>query len=130
MNYIYAGLLLLLFPIIGYPQNEVAKRIIIIGNAGKNQNIHFSEAVRNNIVFDANTTVLYIGNNARPYDSIALQKECSIVARTDAQVIFVPGYGDWANGKRNGYEAVLQQQRFIERMNNERIKFYPANACP
>ncbi|RYD55515.1 MAG: metallophosphoesterase [Sphingobacteriales bacterium] len=133
MRYLFLVLISLSLIQLGYAQPKVTNRIVIIGNAYEavKADNGFLDAVKNSIVFDSGTIVLFMGNNTHaPIDTAALRKEASIIDNTNAKAFFVPGYHDWADGNEKGYRAIRRQQKFIDGLGNKNIKFYPGDGCP
>ncbi len=126
--------------------DTIARRIILIGDAGQLTDGRHPvvDAVKNNIPLDKKTTVLYLGDNLYKhglpdiensgYDisRAILDSQVSIAKNTPAKVIMIPGNHDWHNGNRNGYDAVVRQQLYVDfiKMDSVDAKFEPENGCP
>lgn len=124
--------------------DSIAKRIILIGDAGE---LNYGrepviDAARNLILFDKNTTVIYLGDNIynsglppdfmpdyNKYKSV-LDSQINIANGTDAKVIFIPGNHDWNNEALDGLEIVNRQEKYIKDLHNDNIKFMPRDGCP
>ncbi len=142
----YFVLVLLLFIYAtGFTQSDsIQARIILIGDAGQ---LNYGrqpvvDAARNLIPFDEKTTVLFLGDNlyktGLPEDFLpgykeaksVLDSQINIAKGTKAQVIFIPGNHDWADGSPNGLDNVKRQQLYIDKLGNENVHFFPADGCP
>ncbi|MCD6063440.1 MAG: metallophosphoesterase [Flavipsychrobacter sp.] len=113
-------------------QEEISSRIVLIGNAGASmrEKPGFLRAVEETIPLDKKTTVLYLGNNIDDDGNLeALKAQAGLVQGTEATAVFVPGFHEWDNGKKNGLKSVLQQQHFINGLGQKNIKFLPADGC-
>ncbi|MCW3116010.1 MAG: metallophosphoesterase [Chitinophagaceae bacterium] len=133
MRNIYKSILYGLLPFTCFAQDQGTKRLILLGDVGESiqDNTHFLNIVRKNVLFDSNTTVLYLGNNTtQSLDTTALKQEAAIIEKSEAKAVFITGYHDWASGKNEGYNAILKQQSFLEHLNNNHVNIYPADACP
>ncbi len=114
-------------------QDPVVRRIVMLGNARESirEGNGLLELIRQNVVFDSGTIVLYLGNNVlHPFDTAALREEAAIIDRSAARAFFIPGYRDWAAGREQGMEAVRHQQQFLKKLGNKNIRFYPGDGCP
>ncbi|HEY8918194.1 MAG TPA: BamA/TamA family outer membrane protein [Chitinophaga sp.] len=126
--------------------DSVLQRIILIGDAGElHQDGHnpVVDAVRKQFnMQDARNTVLYLGDNVYPYglpDETApryplskeiLDYQVNLVRNQAAQAIFVPGNHDWAKGKPNGWETILNEQQYVDGQQLPNVRFLPQDGCP
>ncbi|MEO6220396.1 MAG: metallophosphoesterase, partial [Ginsengibacter sp.] len=125
--------------------DSLQSRIILIGDAGELTNGRHPvvAGVRSSIPFDEKTTIIFLGDNlyksglpddAMPTYQLAkapLDSQIEIAKDTRAKVYFIPGNHDWNNGSRNGYEAILREQRYIDILGQgKNVKFYPEDGCP
>ncbi|MFT4095115.1 MAG: metallophosphoesterase [Niabella sp.] len=123
-------------------QDDVANRIILIGDAGEmdaQQKNVLTEAA--NKILDNKTTVIFLGDNIYP-DGMALSgsrvPETQEIIRSQfepmrakgAPVYFVPGNHDWDRMGRDGLQKMKKQWQFIEDQNDDQLKVIPANGCP
>lgn len=125
-------LLLLLYSQSLKAQEEISSRVVLIGNAGASlrERPGFLNAVAESVPIDKNTTVLYLGNNIDDKGNFdALRAQADLVEGTDATAIFVPGFHEWDDGRKNGLNYVVEQQRFIEGLGQKNLKFLPADGC-
>ena len=114
-------------------QTDVTARLILIGNADKAL-VHSDDllkAVKNTTTLDKNTMVLFLGNySSFPSDTALLKKEIDFFQNTDAEILFIPGYNEWAHGREPGFRNIVDQHQFIKNLNNKNIKMKPGKACP
>jgi hypothetical protein len=133
MRYIATTLVLFIACCRCAAQDDIVRRIILIGNAGEavKENNGLLDLIRSNIAFDSNTIVLYLGNNtAGPYDTASLRQEAAIIDHTESKAFFIPGFKEWARGREAGMDAVRSQQRFLQQRGNKNIRCYPGDGCP
>ncbi len=147
-NIVLAGLSLLLNLCLYAQKDTISQRIILIGDAGQLTNGRHPvvNAVKNLIPLDNKTTILFLGDNIYPnglpvgefstfgqYKAI-LDSQISIAKGTDAKVYMIPGNHDWKNGSRDGYEAILRQQLYVDfqfdSLGKQMAEFFPQEGCP
>lgn len=96
-----------------------------------------------NIYLLIKTTILYLGDNLYKhglpdpqytayYDraKAVLDTQLFIADNTPAKVFMIPGNHDWENGSRNGYDAIVRQQLYVDFLGKQNVKFYPEDGCP
>jgi hypothetical protein len=142
---IFLSLLLFLFhTCLLFSQDSIVARIVLIGDGGELTNGHHpvAEAVKKTIPMDARTTIIYLGDNlyreGLPDDQYVgynqakavLDSQLSIADGTPAKIYMIPGNHDWENGSRGGYDAILREQYYVDRLNKPNVKFYPEDGCP
>lgn len=139
------GIFALLFlPHFLFAQDSLQATIVLIGDAGKLTNGHHPvvSAVRNTIKLNEKTTIVYLGDNlyktglpddATPTYQIAkapLDSQVVIAKGTNAKVYFIPGNHDWNNGSKNGWDAIVREQYYIDLLGDKNVKYYPEDGCP
>jgi hypothetical protein len=144
MRYLYY-LIFLLVPLQSYSQTDsVEKRIIVIGDAGAlvGGKAPVLDAIRRNVPLTKNTVVIFTGDNlyghGLPNEQYSyyndlknvLDTQVNLVKGTAAKAYFLPGNHDWANGNPEGLESIIRQQRYIDQISRENVKFYPEDGCP
>ncbi|HEX6915256.1 MAG TPA: BamA/TamA family outer membrane protein [Chitinophagaceae bacterium] len=144
--------LLLLFSFNAFAQvDSIQARVVLIGDAGafvKEDRVGVPgkhpviSAVKKNIRLDSKTVVLYLGDNlykeGLPDDQTlgyldakaVLDTQISVNRGTNAKIIFIPGNHDWNNGGVHGWDAVLREQQYIDRLSNNSVRFLPRGGCP
>lgn len=124
--------------------DSIESRIILIGDAGQLTNGRHPvvTAARQTIPFDEKTTILFLGDNLyktglpddiMPTYELAkapLDSQIEIAKGTKANVYFMPGNHDWNNGSQNGYAAILREQRYVNLLAHDNVKFFPQDGCP
>lgn len=135
--------LLLQFPL--FAQDTISQRIVLIGDAGQLTNGRHPvvDAVRSTIPMDKKTTILFLGDNlykeGLPDDQNAeyynkaravLDSQLSVADGTPAKVYMIPGNHDWENGSRNGFDAIIRQQLYVDFIGKPNVKYYPEDGCP
>ncbi|MEO6289375.1 MAG: metallophosphoesterase, partial [Ginsengibacter sp.] len=134
------------FQIVCFAQSDsLQSRIVLIGDAGEltNGRQPVVSGVRSSIPLDEKTTIIFLGDNLYKvglpddlmptYDlaKAPLDSQIDIAKGTKAKVFFIPGNHDWNNGSRNGYEAILREQRYVDLLGEgKNVKFYPEDGCP
>src|SRR5512138_2099718 len=125
--------------------DTILQRIVLVGDGGEltsDRRHPVAEAIKKYITLDKKTTVLYLGDNlyrtGLPDDQSAqyqtakavLDSQLSVVENTPAQVIMIPGNHDWKNGARDGYDAIIREQVYVDILNKPNVHFYPKDGCP
>ena len=125
-------------------QDTILQRIVLVGDGGEltNGRHPVAEAIRATIRLDKKTTVLYLGDNlystGLPDDQSSyynearavLDSQLSVADNTPARVLMIPGNHDWKNGSRDGYEAIIREQLYVDLLGKPNVKFYPEDGCP
>jgi hypothetical protein len=87
-------------------------------------------------------TVLYLGDNVYPSGLAelgmktreegekVLQTQVDWIKGLDARGIFIPGNHDWAHWGKNGLQYILQQQQWIDSLNDQHFTLLPKEGCP
>ncbi len=128
-----------------YGQTDtIAHRIVLIGDAGQlTKGKHpVADAVRDLIPLDARTTILFLGDNlyknglpdntSSSYNAgkAILDSQIFIADHTDAKVYMIPGNHDWKNGSRDGFEAIVRQQQYVDQSGRPNVEYFPKDGCP
>ncbi len=70
------------------------------------------------------TSIVFLGDNMYPEGmterkrdeaSVRLVPQLAVIKASGAHGLFIPGNHDWANGKSEGYDALLAQEQFINK---------------
>src|SRR6185503_11517204 len=133
----------LLTGITAMSQDDVVRRVILIGDAGeinKQQQAIISDAASR--ILAGKTTVVYLGNNIYPdgmklkgsskeaYARQVLQSQYQPMRSKGAAVYFIPGNYDWDRSGKNGLSKVRKQWEFVNAQNDPLLQVVPANGCP
>jgi hypothetical protein len=128
-----------------YSQKDtLSRRIILIGDAGEqDKNVHpVLEYLKKSFDLDKRTTVIYLGDNIYPRGLPSryakdypekkqiLDSQINVVAGKEATAYFIAGNHDWMQGRRNGYQQLLNQYRYILSLQKQNVHFVPDAACP
>jgi hypothetical protein len=144
MKFFFSFLIFFLNTFFLFSQDSVAYRIVLIGDGGEltNGRHPVAEAVKKMIPLDARTTIIYLGDNlykhGLPDDQTlgyneakaVLDSQLSIADGTPATIYMIPGNHDWNNGSRNGYDAILREQIYVDALNKKNVIFQPKDGCP
>ena len=139
-----AGLFILISLSLKAQEDTITQRIVLIGDAGQltNGKHPVVDAVRNLIKLDKKTTVLFLGDNlyknglpddqSSSYETAraVLDSQLSVADGTPAKVYMIPGNHDWQNGSRNGFDAIIRQQLYVDFLGKANVKYYPEDGCP
>ena len=125
-------------------EDTIAQRIVLIGDAGQlTKGKHpVVDAVRNLITLDKKTTVLFLGDNLYKYGlpddqsnsyttkRAVLDSQLSVADGTPSKIYMIPGNHDWDNSGRDGLDAIIRQQLYVDFIGKKNVKFYPEDGCP
>jgi hypothetical protein len=139
-------LLLLSLPLFTQAQDTIARRIILIGDAGElHQDGHnpVVDAVRKQFnMQDTKNTVLFLGDNVYPLGMPAptspryaqsqqiIDYQVNLVRDQAARAIFVPGNHDWEKSKPDGWQTILNEGHYVDSLNLPNVDFLPKEGCP
>lgn len=124
--------------------DTVNARIILIGDGGAliNGKHPVASAVKNYLLPDKKTTIVYLGDNLYRYglpdegnvnyvlSRTVLDSQMAVAANTPAHVYMVPGNHDWSNGGQGGWESLLRQEAYVNLMKEKNVHFVPSEGCP
>lgn len=137
---------LLFLPLLTNAQDSIARRIILIGDAGE---LH--EDGRNPVIDavkqrfdlqDKRNTILFLGDNIYPlgmpdaggrrYDEAKqiIDYQVNLLRNSAAQGIFIPGNHDWQKSRPDGWQTVINQQLYIDSLQLPNVSFLPKDGCP
>lgn len=128
-----------------YPDNQVDYKVFLIGDCGK----PVSEPLEPNFVIlrkrimeaGEKSTVVFLGDNI--YNAGLLpedhkdRQEClrrintqlEVMKDYTGKVVYVPGNHDWSNNTEGGWEAVKQEEKYIEGYLKSGNTFRPDDGC-
>ena len=90
---------------------------------------------------DQESVVIFLGDNIYPRglpdkDHIlrsdaesALKAHKTALENYHGKVVFISGNHDWNKGRKDGYEYVLRQEKYLEKLFGKNVML-PANGCP
>jgi len=118
--------------------------VFLIGDTG-NINRHKPDPVLETLKchFDKNqhSAVLFLGDNIYPRglppatNILYKDAENALKAHHEAlkdyhgKVLFISGNHDWNKGRKDGYDYVLRQEKYLEKLFDQNVMF-PTNGCP
>lgn len=119
--------------------------VLLIGDSGnikRNQPDELLTTMTNNLPENYPSAVVFLGDNVYP---VGLPDENS-KKRADAElvlnlhhqalkdykgkVIFISGNHDWNKGKPDGFDYVIRQEKYLEKLFAVKNIFLPGNGCP
>ena len=124
--------------------DTLSRRIIFIGDAGEQKNgVHPElEYLKKHFRLDSRVTIVYLGDNVYPQGLPSryaenypekkqiLDSQINVVRGKQATAYFIAGNHDWMQGRKDGYQQIINQYRYIESRNLPNVHFVPDNACP
>ncbi len=121
--------------------SSILYRIILIGDAGQPKpDEPVLETLKNWSAKESDrTTVVFLGDNMYPegmteerQDEVEekLMPQLNVITTSKVHGLFIPGNHDWANGRDKGYQAILEQQKFINNILSQKPNFLPKNGSP
>src|SRR5882757_7306274 len=143
-KYLISAILFLFFAnIVAIGQDDIVRRVIVIGDAGemtrRQQAIIPDAALK---ILPGKTTVMYLGNNIHPngmklpgsseeeHTRQILQSQFQPMRSKGAAVYFIPGNYDWDRSGKNGLAKIKKQWEFVRDQNDPLLQLVPANGCP
>jgi DNA repair exonuclease SbcCD nuclease subunit len=118
--------------------------IFLIGDTG---NVHrhgtdpVLETLRSHFDEDQHSAVIFLGDNIYPRglppkgNILRKDAENALIAHKNAlkdyhgKVLFISGNHDWNKGRQDGYDYVLRQEKYLEKLFAKNVMF-PSNGCP
>jgi hypothetical protein len=126
-------------------QPELIHSVFLIGDAGEPyvEQDPIGNVFRKKIEACAEkATVVYLGDNVYPKGLTfegerlrkdgeeVLQNQYSWIKGLPARGFFIPGNHDWHHWGRKGYEYIINQQKWIDSLKDERVTISPRDGCP
>ncbi len=120
---------------------KIKHSVFVLGNTYNcDKNSPLLETLKNHLsISSKNSSVLFTGNNINKAISNTKNKDAKspeIIDQLDifkdynGNIFFIPGYFDWAKGKKEGVDDVRNQEVFIENHLKKGNIYLPNNACP
>ncbi|TAF45975.1 MAG: metallophosphoesterase [Sphingobacteriales bacterium] len=119
--------------------------VLLIGDSGnikRNQPDELLEMMKNNLPEKHPSAVVFLGDNVYPVGlpdeksskradaELVLNKHFDALKTYKGKVIFISGNHDWNKGKPDGYDYVIRQEKYLEKLFNDKNIYLPANGCP
>ncbi|MEO8794416.1 MAG: metallophosphoesterase [Daejeonella sp.] len=126
------------------PKENVPYEVFLIGDTGsinRTKPDPVMEMLKAHCDVNQQSTILFLGDNVYPRGLPAkdhlLRKEAeeTLTAYKTAlkdyhgRILFISGNHDWNKGRSDGYEYVLRQQDYLDKLFDKRV-MYPLNGCP
>ncbi|WP_299285673.1 metallophosphoesterase [uncultured Mucilaginibacter sp.] len=70
------------------------------------------------------------GDRLRADAELVLQKHHEAVKNYAGKVIFISGNHDWNKGKDDGFDYVIRQEKYLEKLFGGENVYLPSNGCP
>ncbi len=129
-----------------FPQTSPQKTIFLLGDAGKASTTPLEPTFKllKKHLKNANeqSALLYLGDNLYPAglpdsaDTYRAQAEIYLAAQLDlakefpGKAIMVPGNHDWGNGKADGWNNRMNEERFVRSYLESDSVYFPQGGCP
>ncbi len=127
-------------------QSEQPKsyEVFLIGDTGsiaRHKPDPVLETLKAHFKEDQNSAVVFLGDNIYPIglppkgNLLRKDAEATLNAYKKAladyhgKVVFISGNHDWNKGRKDGYEYVLRQGKYLEKLFDKNV-FLPSNGCP
>lgn len=120
-------------------------QILIIGDTGAADTTGKDpvlELLKNKLPETENSALIFLGDNVYPkgippedhplrkLSEKRLNVQLEAIKDYKGKIIFISGNHDWNKGKKNGYEYVLRQEKYIESYLKNKELYYPSGGCP
>jgi len=127
------------------PATDVAYTLYFVGDAGEPEIVNqpLGRVLRRQAEQSGpNTTLFYLGDNiypkgmppadarSRAASELTLKTQAGWIQGLGVRGIFIPGNHDWQRGKKNGQSMLMNQQQFIDSLNDKYITMLPRDGCP
>ncbi|WP_256011543.1 metallophosphoesterase [Desertivirga xinjiangensis] len=70
------------------------------------------------------------GNILRTNAENTLKRHFEALKDYHGKVVFIAGNHDWNKGRKDGYEYIVRQEKYIQKLFEGRNVFLPSNGCP
>ena len=99
------------------------------------------ETLRSHFDEEQHSAVIFLGDNIYPRglpakgNILRRDAENSLIAHKNAlkdyhgKVLFISGNHDWNKGRQDGYDYVIRQEKYLEKLFGKNVMF-PSNGCP
>ena len=130
------------------PDSAIVHTLFLVGDAGEPyvKDNPIKRVLTEKIVdVQGRSTVLFLGDNVYPAGlpsrdlsfsqqrelaELSLRTQVDLIQSPEAKGIFIPGNHDWAHWGPQGLEFILNQQEWLDSLNDPRITMLPRNGCP
>ena len=123
--------------------NKVPYEVFLIGDTGsiRPKNDPVLETLKSHFNQGQESAVIFLGDNIYPRglppkgNLLRKDAEATLDAHKEAlkdyhgKVIFISGNHDWNKGREDGYEYIIRQEKYLQKLFDKNI-FLPSNGCP
>ena len=125
--------------------DSINQRIFLIGDAGEmvgNKHPVVDWLTKNVNWDDEKNVAIFLGDNIYPVGlpmegqgdyvgaKAIIDYQINLVKGKKGKAFFIPGNHDWRNGKLGGWEQAMNQQDYINSLEQKNIQAWPLNGCP
>jgi len=126
-------------------KDSVQQRLFLVGDAGEliDGKIPVVDWLKEKVNWDDTVnTILFLGDNiyqaglplpgAPGYEEAKriIDYQINVVRGKKSKGFFVPGNHDWINGAEGGDQQIINQEHYINGLEQPNIRAYPTDACP
>ncbi|MXV52219.1 metallophosphoesterase [Pedobacter sp. HMF7647] len=119
--------------------------LFLIGDTGsiaRTGNDQVLETMKAHFDPEIKSAVVFLGDNVYPRGlpdkknilradaEKALNQHWEAMKNYHGKVLFISGNHDWNKGRKDGYEYVLRQEKYLEKLFGDRNVFLPTGGCP
>lgn len=119
--------------------------VILIGDSGNISRYKpdpVLSLLTKNLQTENPSAVIFLGDNVYPKGlpekgdrlredaELVLQKHYEAVKDYSGKVIFISGNHDWNKGKDDGYDYVIRQEKYVQKLFGGANVYLPSNGCP
>ena len=119
--------------------------VILVGDSGNIARYKpdpLMELLKQHLPNKHSSSVIFLGDNVYPHGlpekgdrlradaELVLQKHHEAVKDYAGKVIFISGNHDWNKGKDDGFDYVIRQEKYIEKLFGGENVYLPSNGCP
>ncbi|MEX8547027.1 MAG: metallophosphoesterase [Mucilaginibacter sp.] len=124
---------------------ETVFEVILVGDSGNIARYKpdpLMELLKQHLPDAYPSAVIFLGDNVYPHGlpekgdrlradaELVLQKHYEAVKGYTGKVIFISGNHDWNKGKDDGFDYVVRQEKYIEKLFGGENVYLPSNGCP
>ncbi|MGV8880174.1 MAG: metallophosphoesterase [Sphingobacteriaceae bacterium] len=124
---------------------EVFYEVILIGDSGniaRHRPDPVFELLKKHLPLNTPSAIIFLGDNVYPKGlpaqgdplrsdaELVLNKHYDVVKDYPGKVIFLSGNHDWNRGKDDGFEYVIRQEKYLEKLFDGKNVYLPSNGCP
>ena len=119
--------------------------IYLIGDTGdisRTKTDPVLQTLKSHLNPDTESAVVFLGDNIYPRGmppvghllrndaECILRKHHEILKDYHGKIVFISGNHDWNKGRKDGYEYIIRQEKYIQKLFEGRNVYLPSNGCP